>query len=52
MDVDFVVLDVLCFEGSDGEISITPINGTAPYYFNWGDQNNILLSEEGQVLQD
>ncbi len=50
VDVDFVVLDVLCFEGSDGEISITPINGTAPYYFNWGDQNNILLSEEGQVL--
>jgi gliding motility-associated-like protein len=46
----YSVIDVLCFGGDDGSITITPSGGTEPYYYNWGNQNDILMSEESETL--
>jgi hypothetical protein len=30
-------IDVTCFEGNDGSISVEPFGGTAPYSYNWAN---------------
>ncbi|MDG1841032.1 MAG: gliding motility-associated C-terminal domain-containing protein [Crocinitomicaceae bacterium] len=50
--VNSLVTDVSCYSYSDGEINLSITGGTQPYYFNWGNQNEILLSNNGQTLSD
>jgi len=44
------VTDALCFGNSDGQIVIAVSGGEQPYYFDWGNQNDILLSVESETL--
>ena len=37
---DHNIIDVSCFGGSDGAVDVTPIGGTTPYYFVFGDTLN------------
>ena len=46
------VTDPSCYEYSDGQIVIAINGGTQPYYFNWGDQNEILLNNASETLSD
>lgn len=50
--VNSTIIDASCYGYLDGEISLTISGGTQPYYFNWGNQNEILLSNSGQTLYD
>jgi gliding motility-associated-like protein len=47
-----VVTDASCFEYDDGEIVITIVGGIAPYFLNWGNQNEILLEYSGDTLSN
>ncbi|NRA12884.1 MAG: gliding motility-associated C-terminal domain-containing protein [Crocinitomicaceae bacterium] len=44
------VIDASCYGYADGEITITITGGVQPYYFNWGNQNEILLNNESETL--
>ena len=44
------VLDASCFSYSDGEITIDISGGVEPYYFNWGNQNEILLNNPSETI--
>ena len=35
---------VSCYSGTDGQISVLPIGGTAPYYFEWSDNPGNISS--------
>lgn len=43
IEVTEIITPVSCFDGTDGEIDITAIGGTAPYQFNW---SNATTSED------
>ena len=51
LEVSNSVQDVLCFGDSNGSIAITVSGGVQPYYFNWGNQNNILLNNPSEILE-
>lgn len=44
------VTDASCYGYDDGEIVITITGGVEPYYFNWGNQNEILLNNASETL--
>lgn len=44
LDVTFTSTDVQCFGGSDGTIEIAITGGVQPYYYNWGNQGEILMN--------
>jgi gliding motility-associated-like protein len=46
------VTDASCYNYSDGEIVLTITGGVQPYYFNWGDQNEILLNNPSETLSN
>jgi len=48
--VNTTITDVSCFGGNDGEIALTISGGIEPYYFNWGNQNEILLNNPSEIL--
>ncbi len=48
--VNTAIIDVSCFGGNDGEIALTISGGVEPYYFNWGNQNEILLNNSSEIL--
>lgn len=48
--LNYASYNVSCLGGSDGVIGIGASGGFEPYYYNWGNQNNILMSEEGEIL--
>jgi len=52
LTVTSVVTDASCYEYSDGEIVISITGGVQPYYFNWGNQNEILLNNASETLSD
>ncbi len=37
LNVDSSLQDITCFGQDDGAISITPLNGSGPYVYDWGD---------------
>ena len=39
-----IVTDASCFGYNDGEIFLSIQGGIQPYYFNWGNENEILLN--------
>lgn len=44
------IVDASCYGYDDGEITITISGGVEPYYFNWGNQNEILLNNPSETL--
>lgn len=44
------VTDPSCFGYSDGQIVIAINGGMQPYYFNWGNQNEILLNNPSETI--
>ncbi len=48
--VNTTITDVSCFGGNDGEVVLTISGGVEPYYFNWGNQNEILLNNPSEIL--
>lgn len=47
-----VITDVSCYGYSDGEIVVNITGGVQPYYFTWGNQNNIILNNPSETLSD
>lgn len=52
LNVTISVTDPTCYGYSDGEIALTVTGGTQPYYFNWGNQNEILLNNPSETLMN
>ena len=50
LDVDLTVIDPACFGYSDGQITVDVTGGVQPYYFDWGNENSILLNNEGETI--
>lgn len=50
--VSSVVTNVTCFGFTNGEIILTISGGVQPYYFSWGNQNDILLNNPSETLSD
>lgn len=48
--VNTVVNDVQCHGGNDGKIEIIISGGVAPYSYNWGNQNQILLNNFSEII--
>lgn len=44
------VTDASCYGFDDGQIILTISGGVQPYYFDWGNQNNILLNNPSETL--
>lgn len=44
------VTDASCYNYSDGEILLTISGGIQPYYFNWGNQNEIMLNNPSETI--
>lgn len=44
------VTDASCYGYDDGQIVIDITGGVEPYYFNWGNQNEILLNNSSETL--
>ncbi|MBB79262.1 MAG: hypothetical protein CL844_09710 [Crocinitomicaceae bacterium] len=45
-----IVTDASCFGYNDGEIFLSIQGGIQPYYFNWGNENEILLNNSSETL--
>lgn len=52
LDVVTTITDASCFGYEDGQIVLTVTGGVQPYYFNWGDQNEILLNNPSETLSE
>lgn len=50
LNVAVNITEPTCHGYSDGVIDMTITGGTQPYYFNWGNQNNILLNNPSERL--
>ena len=44
------VTDASCFGGADGQIVLSVNGGEQPYYFSWGNQNEILLNNASETI--
>lgn len=50
LNVTYTSTDVLCFGGSDGTIEISITGGVQPYYYNWGNQGEILMNNFSEQI--
>lgn len=48
--VNPIVTDASCYNYSDGIIELNITGGIQPYYFNWGNQNEIMLNNPSETL--
>lgn len=46
------ITDASCYNYADGEVVLTVTGGVQPYYFNWGNQNEILLNNPSETLSN
>ena len=51
LKVDILVNDVSCYGYKDGTVELTMGGGTAPYGYNWGNQNEILLNRFSELIE-
>ncbi|TNF47685.1 MAG: T9SS type B sorting domain-containing protein [Bacteroidetes bacterium] len=52
LNVVITVTDPSCYGYSNGSIVLDITGGTQPYYFNWGNENEILLNNPSETLSD
>lgn len=58
LTADFEIQDVNCFGGTDGEVEILPVGGTAPYSYNWSNgattksTNNWSAGSNSVIISD
>lgn len=50
--VNTTIGDVQCHGANDGTIEITITGGVAPYSYNWGNQNEILLNNFSELISN
>lgn len=48
--VDINVTDPSCYGYENGQITVDVTGGIQPYYFDWGNENSILLNNEGETI--
>lgn len=48
--VDINITDPSCYGYSNGQVTLDVTGGVQPYYFDWGDQNSILINNEGETI--
>ncbi len=48
--VNISITDPSCFGFSDGSVVLDITGGVQPYYFNWGNQNEILLNNPSETI--
>lgn len=51
LDMTNNVVDNLCFGETNGQIDLTVVGGTAPYYFEWAN-SQLLLSYDTHLIED
>lgn len=47
---NFTVIDASCYGYNDGSIEMSVSGGVAPYNFDWGNQNSIFITNQGELL--
>jgi gliding motility-associated-like protein len=52
LTVVVTVNDPTCFGYDNGSVILDITGGTQPYYFNWGNENQILLNNPSETLSD
>lgn len=52
LKVLIAVNDVSCYGYRDGTVELTISGGTAPYGYNWGNQNEILLNHFSELIEN
>lgn len=50
--VDISITDPSCYGFSNGVINVDVSGGVQPYYFDWGNENSILLNNEGETIDN
>jgi gliding motility-associated-like protein len=50
--VNTVVNDVQCHGADDGSIELLISGGVQPYYYNWGNQNEILVNNFSEIISN
>lgn len=47
-----VITDVSCYGYADGEVVLNITGGVQPYYFTWGNNNEIMLNNPSETLSN
>lgn len=47
---NYIVTDASCYGYDDGSIEMVVAGGVAPYYFDWGNQNDIFMATFGEIF--
>lgn len=47
---NFTAIDATCYGYNDGSIEMLISGGIAPYNFDWGNQNSIFITNQGEIL--
>jgi gliding motility-associated-like protein len=50
LDVIINITDPSCYGYSNGQVVLDITGGIQPYYFNWGNQNDILLNNPSETI--
>lgn len=50
--VTTTITDASCYDYRDGQIVLNVSGGIQPYYFNWGNENEIMLNNPSETLSN
>jgi gliding motility-associated-like protein len=50
LDVTAIITDPSCYGYDNGEVELVITGGIQPYYFNWGNQEEILLNNPSETI--